>query len=839
MSMSRTSKVLLLIAGLALLSFRASLADERPKPRDVKNAPTDHYGDPLPPGAIARLGTVRLRHRQAINTVVFSADGKTVFSADAGWAHDGEFPICAWQVASGRKLREFGPKWPPPRILFGRIGGMLGAGADPAPSSHSLALSPDGRVLASAHGYEAYFWEARSGKQLQHFRKEAESDLCSIAFSPDGKTLACAADGMEIWDVKRPRCTHRFGKERRFLSVTFSPDGKLIATTDRDCEEVRVWDAGSGKELRKLETSAEAAVAFSPDGKTLAVGEEDGMLRLWEVATGKRLQEFKGVYSPVRAVVFSHKDKLLAWGNAHGTLRVHDLANGQELWRADAFPGAGWGVNALAFSPDGKLLASGGNRLVKLWHVANGKRLHPYEGHEGEVTSVAFTPDGKTLVSAGREGATILWDMTAVKKRSSLNSLDRRAQALSADGKTLAAAGRKAIILRDMASGKEHPLPLRIAFGVQSIAFSQDGKFLASAGPRQSVRIWDVASGTELRKIKHQSAAVAFSPGGKVLAATGEEGGVTLWETATGKWIRKCGYDRTVAAVAFSPDGRIVAGGENGGAIVLWDADTGRELHRLDGGTGTTLSMAFSSDGRMLASGSVDKVAHLWEVATGQEIGRFIGHDDEVTTVAFAPDGKRLATGSRDHTILVWDVTGRSGASDAPAAPLLDKQLRAYWDQLATGDAAVAYRRIWRLASAPRQTVPFFKERLRPVAPVAAETTTRLIDDLDSQSFQTRERAMAELEKLAELSEPALREVVKASKSAEVRARAKRLLANLSPSRPAPPRLQQLRALAALEYSGAREARELLQTLAKGAPEAWLTREAKASLARLTKRPAS
>jgi hypothetical protein len=206
--------------------------------------------------------------------------------------------------------------------------------------------------------------------------------------------------------------------------------------------------------------------------------------------------------------------------------------------------------------------------------------------------------------------------------------------------------------------------------------------------------------------------------------------------------------------------------------------------------------------------------------------------------VSFSADGKLLASGSRDTTALVWDLTGKL-QRERPAARLSATQLDSLWAHLAGSDAAHAYRAIWSLAAVPQQAVPFLDQRLRPLAPVAAQQLAQLIADLDSDRFTVRQRATEELERLAELAEPVLRKALAGEPSPEMRRRVGRLLQQLGWPVKSPERLRALRAVEGLEHIGTTEARRLLEKLAQGAPEAGLTREAKASLERLAKRPAA
>jgi hypothetical protein len=210
---------------------------------------------------------------------------------------------------------------------------------------------------------------------------------------------------------------------------------------------------------------------------------------------------------------------------------------------------------------------------------------------------------------------------------------------------------------------------------------------------------------------------------------------------------------------------------------------------------------------------------------------------NKVHALAFTPDGKTLAAAEApDTTIRLWDVSGLTRTRRRPTGGLTDKDLAALWADLAGADAAKAYRAARALAAAPKQAVPWLQERVRPVAAPDLEQIARLLADLDSDSFQTREKATRELAGLGESAGPALRKVLAGRPSAEVRQRLEPLLAELDRPEDSPERLRVLRAVEALEHAGTAEARRTLERLAGGMPEARVTEEAKQSLDRLVKR---
>jgi WD40 repeat protein len=288
-------------------------------------------------------------------------------------------------------------------------------------------------------------------------------------------------------------------------------------------------------------------------------------------------------------------------------------------------------ISSVAFSPDGKTLASGSqDRTIILWDVEKHQPLgQPLQGHSSWVSSVAFSPDGKTLASGSQDRTIILWD---VETRQPLGQ----------------------------------PLQGHTDY-VNSVAFSPDGKTLASGSDDDTIILWDVAKrqplGQPLQGHTDYVNSVAFSPDGKILASGSGDGTIILWDMEKRQPIGQPlkGHIGSGSSVAFSPDGKTLASGSGDGTIVLWDVEKRQPIGQpLSGHTSYVYSVAFSPDGKTLASGSEDNTILLWDVEKRQRIGQpLTGHPDAVSSVAFSPDGKTLASGSWDQTIMLWDVEKR------------------------------------------------------------------------------------------------------------------------------------------------------------------------------------
>jgi WD40 repeat protein len=460
-------------------------------------------------------------------------------------------------------------------------------------------------------------------------------------------------------------------------------------------------------------------------------------------------------------------------------------------------------VFSIAFSADSKILLAGTwDGSIRLWDVATGKELRQYPGHKGWVRSVAFSPDGKTFASGGKDKIIRLWE--------------------TATGKELR-----------RFEGHQH--------WVQNLAFSPDGKLLASRGG--TLRLWDVATGREVRRINpcFGMASLAFSPDGKLLAYGGVNS-IVLVNLATDKEVRQFTIPgSSFGGLAFAPNGKMLIGVNSNWdfTIYSWDVTTGKPFRPLGKRQGGMGSIVFAPDGRSMALTGGDYTIRIYEVLTRGERFRLQSPDKKPSTLAYSPDGRILAQGSEDIAVLLWDVTGLWGKDRPRSTAFSEKELQTLWADLGSDDADNAYRAIRRLVAGSKDSVPFIQKHLRPVASVDARTVSRLVADLDSDQFETREQATEQLEKLAELAEPALREALRDKPSLEKRQRIERLLEKLAGERdnPSPHRLRMLRALEALEHMDTPAARRALEELAKGAAGDAFTNKAKEALKRLAKLP--
>ena len=759
--------VAVVLAIFSLISVGACLAalnGREPAPRLQAESPrqepaartgasaVDRYGDPLPRGAITRLGTTRFRHSDGFPRVFFAPDGKTLVTA-GGAAR-------VWDTATGRLLRSFDAGWvvvpsPDGRTLFAAGYGFLRAidgvtgrelrrvALDLSVLPDRLAISPDGKALAVLIGF----------RNQMHRQK----DLSTLILL-DADTLAAR------WRIEKgPPYTEE---------LAFSPDGRLLAISgpaegarrfgmmEPKASTIRLLDVAGGAEVRRIpvEGFGVGSLAFAPDGQTLAAGVGDRTVRLYDPATGRerlpRLGRERAVppspegkgqlkgfgaakgFEEAKArepsfLAFSPDGKLLASGledlGYYGGLidvppiTLWDVAAAREVHR---LAGQQRGITSLAFSPDGRTLAaSGANPAIRLWDAATGREVDQRPGHPDGIDSLAVSAADGTVFTAGQaDGLVIQWDPADGR---SLGQLDVRPQmfdgmAISADGRTLLIGDPFGPVVWDVVARKErcriNDKDLHERFVRPSVA--PDGRTVSSG-----LSVWDAANGRRLVTMKRGGWQTnPYTTDGRRLIAV-EQDGVHVWEIATGKEVARPIRAELIGwfNAAISPDGRLVAVGnvnksqhrfpnrpepKTDPAIRIWELASGKPVARLMGHTAQSCDLAFSPDSRMLASVSGghpqgqrtgDRGLRVWDIATGRQERRFANYPGGGSLVAYLPDGRSIVTASGDGTALVWDV---SDLADRRPTEMPDaKRLEALWSDLATDDAPRGYRASWALSA--------------------------------------------------------------------------------------------------------------------------------------------
>jgi WD40 repeat protein len=527
----------------------------------------------------------------------------------------------------------------------------------------SVAFSPDGRTLASASDDKTVkLWDVQSRKEIKTLSGHSDS-VRFVAFSPDGRTLASASDDktVKLWDAQSQKEIKTLsGHEKAVSSAAFSPDGRTLASASDD-KTVKLWDVQSQKEIKTLKGHSDYVgfVAFSPDGRTLASASGDKTVKLWDAQSQKEIKTLRAHEETVSSVAFSPDGRTLASASDDKTVKLWDAQSQKEI---KTLSGHEDSINSLAFSPDGKMIVSGSrDNTVKLWDVQSQKEIKTLSGHEDSVRFVTFSPDGRALASASDDNMVKLWGVQSQKE---IKTLEGHKEAIwdvafSPDGRTLASAGfDETVKLWDVQSRKEiGTLDVRGMAFVASVAFSPDGRKLAAIGG-SGAKLWDVQSRTEIAMLPggQSDGRGAFSPDGRLLAGNIDRTTISLWDTQSQEIKTLPGHKGNVISVVFSPDGRTLASAGVDKTVKLWDVQSLKEIKTLEGHKSSVTSIAFSSDGRMLASASNDQTVKLWDAQGWEEIKTLEGHQGGVFDVAFSPEGWTLASAGEDKTVKLWDV---------------------------------------------------------------------------------------------------------------------------------------------------------------------------------------
>lgn len=572
-------------------------------------------------------------HKGWVGVGIFE-EGKTLLSAsNYGSAR-------MWDIATGRQKRIF--RVTPSNVISRVFLSLIGREA--TSSYIHLDNFNDNGILAL--GYKngiIRLKDATTGKHLRTF-KGHKDHVNQLSISPDGSILAVDIFNapLSLWDVATGRQLKTLSEKGSLGGkFGFSKDGKtFIYQTAVD--GIELWDVDSGTLRATLGGRMDgiSALVFSPDAKRFVGGNADGTIMFWDANTGEELSILTtGHIQALNALAFSRGGDILAGGYSK---TIH-LWNTNTLTRISDPTTSTDKLTSLVFSPDGNTVTSAGNFTFRkqkrdefrkesvlgelgIWDARTGQNISvfPIESHKGEAPVLP----GQRNISSSSGGMGEYFRLMSVK----------------------------------MANG----IKKNVKYQIHGIAvFSQDGSMIAAAQNsdratgdyRFSVFLWEVSS-QKLRLVfkghKKEIKALAFTADGKILASGSRDGTIRLWDTSTGDQAASFSSNLTTS-LAFSADGKILASTYNKG-IKLWDITTGKESATLKGDIGICYALAFSMGSKIIASGSHDGIILTWDVATGRELAEFKGHDNWIKALTFSPDGKTLASGSEDGVIFLWDV---------------------------------------------------------------------------------------------------------------------------------------------------------------------------------------
>ncbi len=547
-------------------------------------------------------------HRGYITALDFNAAGDMLVTASK------DNTIRIWDVKSGAEIRQL-----PAHSFY----------------ASSVAFSPTNNIIASCSiDKTVKLWDIRIGKEIPIPIAKLDKPVNTLAFSPDGQTLAVGGDDNTIHLLNIPTNTvAKIDAGAEVLNVAYSADGSILIAQCAN-QKVILYDAVKKTALRDVVGVAKQA-AISPNGRFLATvdkssQEDDDMdirrtIALWNVFNGKK----------IRTMI----------GNSPRVL-------------------------AFAFSPDGsKLVTGGADRALKTFDVTTGRDGQDYDGYRKVIKAVAFNKLGTGLATAhsDKDGNNIrLWDVEKGGEPANLKAplIQVASLAYSVDGKTLVAGGtsldNKSIALWNAQNGQFNKAITTDDSPIQAIAISPDGSLIASGAIDSVVSLWNVGSGKldkQLRGHTKSVYSVQFSPDGKTLATASSDRTIRLWDVASGKETKRfSGHSELINAIAFFATGKQLASASADGTVKVWDVASGQATKTLTGHKGEVLAVATSADGKFVVSGGIDDVVRVWDVASGKEVKSLKGHANWILAVNFHPNSRTIASASADAKVLVWDA---------------------------------------------------------------------------------------------------------------------------------------------------------------------------------------
>lgn len=555
---------------------------------------------------------------------------------------------------------------------------------------YDLKYAPDGTRLAVATTLGIWIYDATT-YQVLHFLKKHEDLVERIVFSPNGSILASEErfDKIHLWDVNTGKHKYKLDHQGGIKHFDFSADGQTLVTLSRGSRvglfvNTTLYHADTGTEkqvksmaMNDIEFTQAYHKTFDRNNNILATGELDNTIYFWDLVEGVRKKTLSGQKGGLNCLAFSPDGKTLASGGEgefirgedgnfrrdNGVFHVWDAVKGK---RKHNFSGENmYDIRSVAFSPDGSLLAGGDEfGQIHLVDPNTGKYLKKLEGHSRRVVAISFSSDMRTFASGSKDGRVRIWDIASGENKQTLDGFFDQVIGfdVSADGKTIIMGGSGPTYLWDVASGKREKTFTESAYA-GNIAFIPGGKFILTDANADFLYDRNTAKrAAHFLGTGSAASSVGFSPDGKKIVTGNNDGTVLLFDVERRNYdgqVTLAAHQGRVVSLEYSPDGKTIVSGSADKTIKLWDANTTQKKKVFSGDMNALTDVALSPNGKTIAAVDNTETIYLWDTDTSAQKKFRTGHAAGVLSVAFSADGKRLAVGSADGTVYIFDAESR------------------------------------------------------------------------------------------------------------------------------------------------------------------------------------